>query len=94
MKIAKNTKKAKAALTSAKNVRCYSKGNDFSGAPMAEHPLVYVGESYPRQLVKVSQAEFMAEELSDRNAFLYQAIDGNYKIRIHTNLWYEFEASL
>jgi len=93
MTVPKNTKRAKAAIAKAHNVRCYSLSNNFSGEPLAEKPLIWGGEirnNCYTQLIPVSQSAFLARELNSRNVMLSET-NGHYTLHVHSNLWYEFE---
>jgi len=69
-RIRKNAKEFAAAVANAKNIRCYSLDNCFSGKSADVIP-AYLANDF---------------ELSH---------DGEtYKARVHSNLWYEFNASI
>jgi hypothetical protein len=90
MTIPKNTNRAKKAIANATNIRCFSLSNNFTGKPLAERPLVMGtdGES-----AEVTRAELLSRELSDFRAKLTASESGTYRIHVHSNLWYEFEAA-
>jgi hypothetical protein len=77
MTIAKNTKRAKKAIANATDVRCFSLSNDFSGK------LIEVGHL----------SGFLSRELAGLHAKLTVGENGHYRIYVHSNLWYEFEAA-
>lgn len=92
MTISKNTRKAKEAINQAKEIRCYSLSNNFSGQPMVEYPTIWGGpvvDGRYTQLLSITQQGFLAEELKLRHAKL-SLEDGHYRLHIHSNLWYEF----
>ncbi len=93
MTIRKNTDRASKILDQARNIRCYSLNNNFSGEPLAEHPVIW-GEPRPgenfRPLVEVSPIGFLRHELSGFRTKLSDRGNGNYTIHVHSNLWYEF----
>jgi hypothetical protein len=90
--IPKHTHQAKAAIASAKDVRCYSLSNNFSGEPLTEQPVVWGGEVVNNcytKLIPVTRAEFLSRELRGRNVTLSEH-GGRYTLRVHSNLWYEW----
>lgn len=93
MTVPKNSKKAKTAVQNAHDITCYSESNYFNGKPLAESPVVWGGpivNNQYRDLVPVSQSEFLARELAGRNAKLTDNGNGHFTLRVHSNLWYEF----
>ena len=95
MTITKTTKAAKQAIANAKNIRCYSLSNNFSGEPIQDKPVIWGGEivnNQYRSLIEVTQSEFLERELNGRNAKLTKGESGKYNLRVHSNLWYSFEA--
>ena len=91
MTIRKNTNKAKQLIANARNIRCYSLSNNFTGQPLAERPRTWAPTANPA-IIEVSQSEFLARELSDPHVTLRQDLNGRYCIDVHSNLWYEFES--
>lgn len=90
MTIAKNTKKAQSLIENAKNIRCYSLNNDFTGHELVSHPSVWEGG----KIINISQPEFLRRELNGLHSKLTRYNDsGKYCIHVHSNLWYEFEAA-
>jgi hypothetical protein len=60
MTIAKNTNKAKQVLANARDIRCFSLNNNFSGAPLTEQPTVWAGpvvQGHYTQRVALSQQD-------------------------------------
>ena len=94
MTIPKNTNRAKQAITNARDIRCYSLSNNFSGQPLTEKPTVWGGAIVDghryRDLLTVTQSEFLAHELE--HGKLSVSTEGRYTLQIHSNLWYEFIA--
>lgn len=96
MTIAKNTNKAKQAIANAKEIRCYSLENNFSGDLIADKPVIWGGEpinNQYRQLIEVSQSEFLTRELNSRHSKLTVGENGSYTLHVHSNLWYRFTAT-
>jgi len=94
MTIAKNTNRAKQAITAAHDIRCYSLSNNFSGEPLTDKPVIWGGPIVDghryRDLLTVTQSEFLAHEL--QHGKLSISNDGRYTLHIHSNLWYDFAA--
>ena len=91
--VPKNSLKAKAAIKAATNIRCYSLSNHFSGEPLAAKPVIWGGpiiNNQYRDLVEVTQAEFLHRELYQFRGKLSES-NGHYTLHVHSNLWYEFE---
>lgn len=96
MTITKTSKLAKLAISHAHDIRCYSLSNNFSGAPLAEKPVVWgppIGDNQYSSLVEVSQSQFLMKELKSRHAKL-TGCSCNYRIHVHANLWYDFMAEV
>lgn len=88
MTVPKNTNRAKQAIATATDVRCYSLSNGFSGEPMIEKPVIWK----EGKLVEVSQPERLTWELNQLRSKLIAGENGNYTIRVHSNLWYDFKS--
>lgn len=99
MTIQKNTRQAREAIQNAREIRCYSLSNGFSGQKLSESPTIWgpsEGGQYPRA-IQVSQPEFLAHELNSLRAKLVLSPNlgespKHYYLHIHSNLWYEFKA--
>lgn len=95
MTIRRNTHRAQQVIDNARDIRCYSLSNGFSGAPLVDRPMIYgiprEGENF-RPLVEVSQKGFLRHELENRSTTLSDRGNGRYTIHVHSNLWYEFAA--
>jgi hypothetical protein len=95
MTVPKNTRKAKQAIASARNITCYSLANCFRGEPLTDSPVVWGGpivNNQYRELLHVSQAEFLARELSGHGKLTES--NGHFTLHVHDNLWYEFDATI
>ena len=95
MTVAKNTNHAKQAIAKAYDIRCFSLSNNFSGAPLAEKPVIWGGpvlQGRFTKLVEVTQSEFLARELEVELHAKLTTRGGKYTLHIHSNLWYEFAA--
>lgn len=73
--IAKNTNRAKEAISQAQNqnVLCYSLSNSFEAKVISNDEIT----------------AFLAKELGSRSAKLTQD-SGKFTLRVHSNLWYEW----
>jgi hypothetical protein len=92
MTVPKNTNKAKQAIANARNIKCYSLSNSFSGQPLADSPVVWDGpvvNCQYRNLLHVSQSEFLARELAGHSKLTES--NGHFTLHVHDNLWYEFD---
>ena len=96
MTITKTSHRASQVLQGARNIRCYSLSNNFSGEALAEKPVIWgepkPGEHY-RPLVEVSQVGFLRHELQSRSTKLSDSGNGHYTIHVHSNLWFSFQSS-
>jgi hypothetical protein len=95
--VPKNTHRAKRAIKTAREVKCYSLENHFSGQPLTEKPVVWGGpivDCRHTQLIEVSQAEYLTRELNGHNCKLVAGENGFYTLRVHSNLWYTFKAAV
>jgi hypothetical protein len=94
MTITKTSNRAKQAIANAKDIRCFSLSNNFSGQSLAADPVVWGGpvvENRFTELVHVTPSEFLAKELIEgRHAKLTVSESGRYTLHVHSNLWYEF----
>jgi len=93
--IRKTTDRASKVLDGARNIRCYSLDNGFTGKPLVERPIIWA-EPRPdenfRQLVEVSQIGFLRHQLETSSTKLIDNGNGFYSIRVHSNLWFDFES--
>lgn len=76
MTIAKNTNRAKATIQNARDIRCFSLGNNFSGQLIASD---------------FNASNFLAGQLNSLHSKL-TGKDGYYVLHVDSNLWYEFKA--
>lgn len=93
MTIAKNTNKATRIIRNAKDVRCYSLSNNFTGDPLAERPVMWAGEiveGHYVRIVEVSQAQFLMRELRENTHAKLVTNGDAFLLSVHSNLWYEF----
>lgn len=95
MTIPKNTNKAKVAIATAQNIRCYSLSNNFEGNPISDNPVAWVRKGTEKPiLTSMTPNEFLANELygeGHMHAKLSVA-ENRYTLHVHDNLWYEFYA--
>lgn len=97
MTIRRGTKKAKEVISNAHNIMGYSLANNFAGNPLTDKPVVWGGPVLNgrfTELVPVTQQQWLQHEL-DTLPFARLTWDGDikrYRLEVHSNLWYEFEA--
>lgn len=76
--IRRGTKRFDQVLGTAKNIVCLSLSNNFVAQPLMP------SEMSPREWIRRELDRFDWAMLRDRG-------DGSYCVKVHGNLWYEFE---
>ena len=87
--IRRNSKEIPEIFARAKNVRVYSQTNHFSGRPLADDPID--PEAWPKEVKHTTPQDFLAKEFMMFKFSRLVKNDVTYTLRIHSNLWYEFE---
>lgn len=82
--IRRNTKKAKAIINNAKEVRVYSLGNCFNGSN-------FTNGNIPAEDCSQVAIDWITKKMED-GAKLTHSHDNFYSVTVHSNLWYEFES--
>lgn len=93
--IPKNTKRAREVLAKARNVKCYTLSNCFTGTPLGPDPIdpeAWMKRKPGDTVVDTTPQGYLAAKL--RMFQFSKLIDegrGKYHLRVTSNEWYEFE---
>ncbi len=89
MTVRRNTKFAARILAKAHDVRCFNLQNGFTCTPMTEKPAYYrAGELHPTTPGGYLKALLEMFSFSK----LYSFGNGNFRLTVTSNEWYEFRA--
>jgi len=89
MKIRRNSKELPEIFAKAKNIKVYSLDSCFVGKPLAEDPID--PEAWPRGVEHTTQQDYLAKTFRGTSFAELTRNTGTFTLRIHSNLWYEFE---
>ena len=89
MKIRRNSKELPEIFARAKNVRVYSLDNCFVGNPMVDEPID--PEAWPKEVKHTTTQDYLAKTFRVTRFAELTHNNGSYTLRIHSNLWYEFQ---
>jgi len=90
--VPKKSPRAARVLTNAREIRCYSLSNNFTGTPLVNDPVIWAPDG---QIKHVTPTEYLTHELETMpHAKLYDEGGGKFSLLVHSNLSYEFQSNI